>query len=71
MRIIRFSRGKCWESRVSSGLTDQRSSSGEGGRFARETGYGDVLPNVLPLPRKSSPKQDELWTNKMDYVTEI
>jgi hypothetical protein len=32
---------------------------------------GEVLPNVLPLPRKSSPKQDEPRANKMDYVIEI
>jgi hypothetical protein len=32
---------------------------------------GEVLPNVLPLPRKSSLKQDEPRPNKMDYVIEI
>jgi hypothetical protein len=29
-----------------------------GGRIRRENREGKVLPNLLPLPRKSSPKQD-------------
>jgi hypothetical protein len=32
---------------------------------------GDVLPNVLPLARKSSPKQREPRGNKVDYAIEI
>jgi hypothetical protein len=32
---------------------------------------GDVLPNVLPLPRKSSQKQDEPMAIRIGYVIEI
>jgi hypothetical protein len=31
----------------------------------------EVLPNVLPLPRKSRPKQDESRAIRMGYVIEI
>jgi hypothetical protein len=41
----------------------------EGADCPTETG-GEVLPNVLPLPRKSSPKQDEPRANKIEYVVE-
>ena len=36
-----------------------------------EDSGGDVLPNVLPLPRKSSQKQDEPRAITMGYVIEI
>jgi len=42
----------------------------EGADCPTETG-GEVLPSVLPLPRKSSPKQDEPMANKIEYVVEI
>jgi hypothetical protein len=32
---------------------------------------GEVLPNVLPLPRKSSPKQDEPRAIRTSYIIEI
>src|ERR1019366_6158499 len=42
-----------------------------GPRIAGRTVGGELLPNVLPLPRKSSPKQDEPRANKIEYVIEI
>src|SRR5260370_14218695 len=42
-----------------------------GPRIAGRTVGGEVLPNVLPLPRKSSPKQDEPRAIRMSYVIEI
>jgi hypothetical protein len=41
------------------------------GRIAPPESGGAVLPNVLPLPRKSSQKQDEPRAIRMGYVTEI
>ena len=41
-----------------------------GPRIAGRTVGGEVLPNVLPLPRKSSPKQDEPRAIRMSYVIE-
>jgi hypothetical protein len=37
----------------------------------RGNGGGQVLPNLLPLPRKSSPKQNEPRAIRMGYVVEI
>jgi hypothetical protein len=34
-------------------------------------GGGQLLPNLLPLPAETSPKQDEPRTDKIKYVTEI
>ena len=39
--------------------------------IAGRTVGGEVLPNVLPLPRKSGPKQDEPRAIRMSYVIEI
>ena len=39
-------------------------------RTDRKDGWG-LLPNLLPLPAKSSPKQDESRANNVDYVIEI
>jgi hypothetical protein len=36
-----------------------------------KNGGRPVLPNVLPLPRKSSPKQDEPRATRVSYVIEI
>ena len=41
------------------------------GTESQEEGRRRVLPNVLPLPRKSSPKQDEPRAIRMGYVIEI
>ena len=43
---------------------------GQGPHRSRNGG-GQVLPNLLPLPAKSSPKQDEPRANKVNYVIEI
>jgi hypothetical protein len=40
-------------------------------RIAGRTVGGEVLPNVLPFPRKSSPKQDEPRAIRMRYVIEL
>ena len=32
---------------------------------------GPVLPNLLPLLRKTSPKQDERRAIKIDYLVEV
>jgi hypothetical protein len=53
------------------GFAIQRTSPEGGGQNRSKDNGGEVLPNVLPLPRKSSPKQDEPRANKMDYVIEI
>jgi hypothetical protein len=41
------------------------------GRIAPPDSGGEVLPNVLPLARKSSPKQDEPRAISMSYIIEI
>ena len=46
-------------------------SPGRRGLNRIEDSGREVLPNVLPLPRKSSPKQDEPRAIRMGYVVEI
>jgi hypothetical protein len=53
------------------GLATQEMSKGSRGADCPAESVGDVLPNVLPLPRKSSPKQDEPRATRMGYVIEI
>ena len=46
-------------------------SLGVGRQNLRENRCGKVRPNVLPLPRKSSPKHDEPRDKELDHVVEI
>lgn len=46
--------------------TKQRKAEGWPG-----AGRNQVLPNLLPLPRRSSPKQGEPRANEMDHLIEI
>ena len=46
-------------------------SLGEGGQNRRENSCVKVLPDLLPVPRKSSPKHDESRDKELDHVVEI
>ena len=48
-----------------------KNAPGRRGQYRSADSGGEVLPNVLPLPRKSSPKQDEPRAIRMSYVIEI
>ena len=52
-------------------LSYPKNEDGQKGRIAPPESVGEVLPNVIPLPRKNSPKQDETGPIRMDYVIEI
>ena len=47
-----------------------KNGPGRRGLSRGEDGGGEVLPNLLPLPRKSSQKQDEPRAIRMSYVIE-